>query len=341
MLNTQDNSKNFPFYIYQTKLSDIFSTVLKASDFKRKFFSFKINANRRASKQNESFFAIPLRGIGFSCAYEGSGYFGNTIYSCDQKIEVIFNSAEDIEIHCIKPSPIVESIWKKTAASILETEPSAIKINTVFPSDEIPNMPEEISSNISVMTSLLKKCCIDIQKKRFHDPVPIKVKKQLTSAQKNKWNNDSFKGEPFHTTSFASAVVEVEMDPYTYGEKIKGIWMAINCGTVFDKKAAERTTKLAILQELTTLVENQTLQCDKFHIDFIESDKEPGQIGELVHNTIPAAFSSALSLALLTQINTLPVSQSQLFELIKLREFENTQEQKSREDEKNENTPDA
>lgn len=341
LMNLQEKKKTFPFSVLQTNPESAFSKVLTVSDFNRKFFSFQINATRRAQKQNESFFALPLRGIGFSCAYEGSGYFGKTIYSCDQKMEVTFNSSDDIEIHSIKPSPIVETIWKRAAADILETEPSNIKINSVFPADEIPNMPEETSSNISVMTFLLKKCCQDIQKKRFHDPVPIKVKKQLSPSQKNKWDNETFKGSPFFTTSFASCVVEIELDPYTYSEKIKGIWMVIDCGKLFDMKAAERTTKLAIQQELTTLVENQTVDYDSINIEFITSDNEPGQIGELVHNTLPAAFSSALSLALSTQINTLPASQSLLFELIKQREFENIQEQKIKEESENENTSDA
>lgn len=320
--NIERKDVTFPFNIPATEISETLSKSIQESDFNRKFISFGINASNRARHNKNSFFALPLRGIGFSCAYDGSGYLGETIFSCDHKMEVTFTASDKVEIHSIKPSSVVESIWKKKAAEILQIEPSAVSINSSFPASEIPNIPEETSSNISVMTYLLTKCCQEIQKKRFHSPLPLKSKKTLPNSVKSKWNNEGFTGTPFHASSFASAVIELEMDPYTYMEKIKGLWMTINCGQLFDKKAAERTIKLAIQQELTTLVENSTITTDNYHIFFINSEESPAQIGELVHNTIPAAFSSALSLALSTRISTLPVSQDLLYELIKQREIE-------------------
>ena len=55
-------------------------------------------------------------------------------------------------------------------------------------------------------------------------------------------------------------------------------------------------------------------------VSFIESNNKPGQIGDLVRNTLPAAFSSALSLALATQLTRLPCTEKQIFDLIKKRE---------------------
>lgn len=312
---------------------------LAKSDFGRKFFTYRINAEKRALHNLNPFFALPLRGIGFACAYDGSGYFGKTIYSCDQKIEVTYNSPEDIEIHSFQPSVVVENIWKKTVSEILEVEPSAVHINSEYPAKDIPNIPEETSSSITVMTYLIQKCCEEIKKKRFKDPLPLKSKKQLPSYLKNKWNEASFSGIPFHAASFASVAIEIELDPYSYMEKIKGLWMTVDCGRLFDKKAAERSLKLAIQQELNILVSNSKVQCDDINITFIDSDETPGQIGELVHNTVPAAFSSALSLALSTPIASLPVSQSYLYELIKQRESEikETEEKNSENPEENAN----
>ncbi len=333
--------KAFPFTIPVSFTEETLLKSINESDFNRKFFSFRKNAEKRASRNSDSFFALPLRGIGFSCAYDGSGYFGKTIFSCDQKMEVIFNAADNIEIHCLKPSVVVENIWKKTVSEILQVDSSAVHINSEFPAKDIPNMPEETSSNISVMTYLLKKCCLEIQKKRFHSPLPISSKKSISPSIKNKWNNETFSGTPFHAASFASMVIELELDPYTYMEKIKGLWMTVNCGELFDKKAAERTLKLAIQQELLTLVENSKLQCDTIKIFFVDSEESPGQIGELVHNTVPAAFSSALSLALSTHIDTLPVSQSLIYDLIKERENEaDTEKKDNQEEQKNEDSND-
>ena len=114
-------------------------------------------------------------------------------------------------------------------------------------------------------------------------------------------------------------VVEVELDTYTYSEKIKGIWIAIDCGELFDEAAAQKSIKLEIQQELATLVKGKMVTCDQIKIQFIKSSHKSGQIGGLVHNSLPAAFSSALSLALTTQLTALPCTEVQLFELIKNR----------------------
>ena len=54
------------------------------------------------------------------------------------------------------------------------------------------------------------------------------------------------------------------------------------------------------------LVEEKSIHCDKISVKFIQSKNKSGQVGALVHNTLPAAFSSALSLALATQLTKLP-----------------------------------
>ena len=68
------------------------------------------------------------------------------------------------------------------------------------------------------------------------------------------------------------------------------------------------------------LVSGKTIPCDNISITFIQTRNNSGQIGELVRNTLPAAFSSALSLALATQLTKIPCTEKQLFELIKQRE---------------------
>ena len=68
------------------------------------------------------------------------------------------------------------------------------------------------------------------------------------------------------------------------------------------------------------LVSGKTIPCDNYTIEFIESDNKSGQISELIRNTLPAAFSSALSLALATQLNEIPCTENQLYTLMKERE---------------------
>jgi len=273
----------------------------------------------RTEKDSKPFFALPLRGIGLASGYVVSGYNGSTSFPFDQKIEVTLNTDDKLIIHSPKPSDVIQEIWKHTASEILQIQKQNVVINSEYNIEELPLNPEEVNASIGVMNELIKKCCQEIQKKRFHQALPITSKKGLARNTKAKWDKENFSGDPFITKSFAATIVEVELDTYTYSEKIKGIWMALDAGEIFDEAAAIRTVKLEIQQELGMLVKGKTVSCDSIKIVFLKSNNKSGQIGGLVHNTLPAAFASALSLALTEQVTELPCTESQLFTLIKER----------------------
>jgi hypothetical protein len=134
---------------------------------------------------------------------------------------------------------------------------------------------------------------------------------------KKHWNKENFSGIPFHTTSFASAVVEVELNPDTYKAKIKGIWLIIDCGEILSIKAAENTIRLEVQKELQGLVQDEKiiLPPNGLKVCFVESKNNPGQIGNLVHKVIPAAFTSALSQATSDLIYKIPVQEETLYEI--------------------------
>jgi len=329
---------DFPFDIQALDTESTIQTTIKKSDFNRKYASFHMEVIDRVQKDSKPFFALPLRGIGISSAYNGSGYLGESSFLNDSKVEVTLFKDEKAVIHSIKPSEVIQDIWKTTVSETLQIPKQNVQIDSSYEYDQLPEMPDDAFSTIGIANELIKKCCADIQKKRFHQALPLSCKKNITPSAKKAFDKENFKGNPFSSTSFASTAVEVELDPYTYNEKIKGIWITINCGVLFDKPAALRTVRLEVQQELSMLVEGKNVQCDNVSIEFIESEDKAGQIGGLIHNTLPAAFSSALSLALATQLTQLPCTEAQLFELIKERRTEpaehnteNTEENKTEE----------
>ena len=82
---------------------------------------------------------------------------------------------------------------------------------------------------------------------------------------------------------------------------------------------------MEIQQELTMLVKGKTVPCDAINIQFIQSNNHSGQVGGLIHNTLPAAFSSALSVALTTQLTEIPCTEDLLFQLIRDRTKEKSE----------------
>lgn len=335
-INKSQKTTDFPFELELPDTEAVIQNTIKVSDFNRKYSAFKMDAMNRLKKGSNPFFAIPLRGMGIATAYNSSNYLGTSVFTYNPKIEVTLFNDENVEIHALQASPVIQNIWKETASDILQLPKENIKIVSEFEIEDFPTSPENHYSSVGILNDLIKKCCTDIQKKRFHQPLPITSKKSVSAAKKN-WNNETFSGNPFTATSFASTAVEVQLDSFTYTATIKGIWITIDCGEIFDEVAAKRAIMLHIQQELTTLVKGATINCNKFSINFIQSKNKTGQIGELVHNTLPAAFAAALSMALQTQLSVLPCTEEQIYNLIQAREIEKEKELGSEEAAENEN----
>ena len=335
-INKSQKTTDFPFELELPDTEAVIQNTIKVSDFNRKYSAFKMDAINRLKKGSNPFFAIPLRGMGIATAYNSSNYLGTSVFTYNPKIEVTLFNDENVEIHALQASPVIQNIWKETASDILQLPKENIKIVSEFEIEDFPTSPENYYSSVGILNDLIKKCCTDIQKKRFHQPLPITSKKSVSAAKKN-WNNETFSGNPFTATSFASTAVEVQLDSFTYTATIKGIWITIDCGEIFDEVAAKRAIMLHIQQELTTLVKGATINCNKFSINFIQSKNKTGQIGELVHNTLPAAFAAALSMALQTQLSVLPCTEEQIYNLIQAREIEKEKELGSEEAAENEN----
>lgn len=311
-MNNFERKFSLPFTFTNEKVREAFSAIEKMYDVNRKFISYRMESkNRKIDIKNLHNF--PLRGIGVACGFNGIGYFGSNIFACNQKMEATLESDGTLEIHALQPSASTLEVWKNTAAQILEIDPKQIKLNSIFDVNEDLSVPENVYANVSVMTYLLKKCCQDIQSKRFRKPLPITSTKGFTSAQKKVWNKEKFSGSPFFLSSFGTVVLELEINPYTYKIYIKNVKAVLNAGKIGIPKIAENSVKLSIQHALTELVVDENLHCDQISVSFVQSDNDPTQIDGLISRILPAAFTSALSQATGHEINTIPVKPQHFF----------------------------
>lgn len=307
--------KNYmPFNFNLKKIEDALKAISSFSDFERRFVSYRQESHYyKTLPHSYEPYNMPLRGIGISCAMDGSGYFGTSIIGCEQKMEATFNKDGTLSLHALPPSDSIFEIWKNTAAEILEIEPKMVKLNSEFDLKDESLIPENMYSNLSIMTQLLKKCCTAIQNKRFRNPLPISVSKKITPLQLKQWNKENFSGVPFHSTSFASAVIDLEVDACTFKIDIRSIWIIINAGKIVISKAAEQTVRLAVNHILTELITDEYIDSKKVKISFIQSEAEPCQLGGLITKVIPAAFSSAISQATARMVTHLPIKSNSLY----------------------------
>jgi len=152
-----------------------------------------------------------------------------------------------------------------------------------------------------LINDLIKKACIDIQKKRFRETLPISITKLYKQQKENKNSNISQK-------TWGAAVVELECSGISLQPSITGIWLVVNAGKILNKEKARNS----LLLDIETVVSKLylPLQADQQYysvkqpvaknipitIDFIESSAEPKNIGELAYGLIPAAALNALQL---------------------------------------------
>ncbi|MGP1458980.1 MAG: xanthine dehydrogenase family protein molybdopterin-binding subunit, partial [Treponema sp.] len=317
---TADCVQKSPFAFKIPKADTAIQASLTQSGFKRKYASFRMpkipEKSKAAAQTYDAFENLPLRGIGLSCAYGGSCFLGSMFNACAQKLEVTLTGEGTLVIKAAEPSETVALIWKKIASELLELPSESVKIEPEGEGRTEVGIPENFCNNISIMTMLLRRCCSEIQKKRFHSPLPITSKKAVTPAMKKQWNAAAFAGSPFYGAAFGAAAVELELNADTFKECVKGIWLVIDCGEIFSVKAAENAVRLSVRQELESLMEDSSVGCSSIFVSFIQSNRPPCQINRIVHSLIPAAFACAASQALGEPLTKLPCTKEMFFELL-------------------------
>ncbi len=306
-----------PFQFSGENVMETIQAVCHSSDFVRKYTTYRLNEVNRYLQNNNSPFAPPLRGIGFACGFSGSGYNGTSFIKTNPSLEVTLETDGSLHIHALPTSSSVWNIWKGIAASTLGISEKSIVLNSEFTIEKEPEAPETISSNISIMTQLLKSACESLRRKKDSAVLPLTIKKTVTLSKKNMWNKEAFAGTPFLNTAFAACAVEVELDSCTYREHIRGIWIVVDAGKIFSAKAAESTIKSTIQQTLNELLADDVVHCPNIRVQFVQSSGEPKQIDGIVYSLLPAAFASALSQALAITVTRLPIQSDTLYKLTK------------------------
>ena len=312
-------SANFSFEI--EKFDETLDALAKCSDFARKHASFRLDSlnwkSGNGPKEYASVFSAPIRGIGFSCAFEGSGYFNWETKNSNKFLEVTLETENCVSVRCPPVSEAVKEIWIKIAAGALEVPSVEVKIDSDFKSDEEPVLPENAYSGIGTLTRLFENCCETIKKKKSHQTLPFMVKKKITDLKKITWDAQTFSGNPFLSLSFAAVSVEIEINPCTYREAIKSVDLVINGGRILNAKTAAAAVRLSVQRTLSALVRGETVECRDVTIRFMQSEAEPAQIGELACQAIPAAYTQALSQALNCTFDSLPLESQSLYAKIK------------------------
>jgi len=325
---------------------NLIKSTIKISDYKHKWASYELLRKSRKGKKPEK--GENPRGIGIAVGYQGNGllYHGedNGAYS----VEVTLTKEGILEIKTsITSMEDYTRIWRKVAMETMSIEPEMVRIIASNAPDCGPSCS---GRNITAVTKLVEKCCLTIRKQRFHDPLPITVRRSIKpqygtlmggrfTAPEGK--NLDING--FSKLGLACAVVEVSIDLIECIPVIRGIWLGIDGGKLISAHRAKRNLTRAAVQALgwaytenieyvdgvipTDQYNNFTIfspmEIPPIHIDFFSEDvTEPKGVSDLPFTCIPAAFLQAVSQAMDHGFKTLPLKRKDIWEILRARNID-------------------
>jgi CO/xanthine dehydrogenase Mo-binding subunit len=291
-----------------------------------------------------------LRGIGIALGYQGSGLLYPGVDKGNYSIELTLEKDGSLQIKTsmVSSDDNYSRVWPAMAAEILAIEGDMVRIinNAAAPDSG----PATASRNIAVLTRLVEQACLAIRKLRFRDPLPITVRKTVRPQKNPLWEaripppeGKSLDAAGLARPGWASAVVEVEIDPVEYIPKIRGVWMAVDGGKIISEERARRALKISAVQALGWAFREQIAysggaltqaQFERYdipspgeippvHIDFIWNDTSgPKGIGELPFTCVPAAYVQAVSQAMDHHFQSIPLRREDIWEAGKLKKPE-------------------
>ncbi len=311
MKNILSNKAKYPFQFDTSTYESVLKTALQKSDFYRKYEIYTLNPYTKKSRG--SYF--PVRGIGLATAYEANGFLGAMVDTSLHSVEVTIDINSKVIIKVLNASETIATIWKEIASSILSVNIEDVVIDSLFYQNEEASIPETMLNNMYITSQLLKKACTAVQKSRFHQPLPISVKRTFNLANKKTWNSERFSGKPFYVTSWIALVAEIELVLPISSFEVRNIYISIDAGNVMNKRKARYAIQSCVKRILSQIMKNQVYSEPDISITFLESTDEPKQIRELVYNTLPAALTNALSHTVQEILHEFPIEQETIFEL--------------------------
>jgi CO/xanthine dehydrogenase Mo-binding subunit len=331
------------------------SAVTSTSDYNRKWASYELLKQSRREKTLAYEKGENLRGIGLTVGFQGNGllYHGEDkgIYS----VEVTLTKDGFLEIKTSITSSEEEyvRIWAKIANDVLSIEEEKIRL---ISQQTLDGGPSCASRNITALTKLVEKCCQAIRKQRFHDPLPITVRRSVKPQYGSLWQNRFLPREGknmdisgFSRLGMAACVVEVSIDLVECIPQIRGIWLAIDGGKIISENRARRNITRGATQALgwafsenieysegalpkakyDKFVISSCLDIPVLGVEFMTTgSSETKGIGELPFTCIPAAFLQAVSQAMDHCYKNIPLRRKEIWEIARLRNSDAQQGQK-------------
>jgi len=321
------------------------------SDYRRKWSSYELLRQSRRGKPLLAEKEENPRGVGIALAYQGNGllYSGRDRGAYAVEVTLTKESILEIKASITSADGDFERIWAKAAGEIMSIDPSMVRVNTAGAPDCGPSCA---SRNITAVTRLVEKCCLAIRKQRFHDPLPITVRRSAKPQGGSLYggvfaapDGKTLDAGSFSRPGMAAAVVEVSVDLIECIPKIRSVWLCVGGGKIVSENRARRSLARSAVQALGWAYSESigyvdgVLPLEQYNnyvipplasippvnISFLAGAGDGAEtrgIGELPFNCIPAAFAQAVSQAMDCFCSSIPVTRKDIWDIVRRRNAE-------------------
>jgi CO/xanthine dehydrogenase Mo-binding subunit len=322
--------------IKDTFREEIIDTARAMSGYQRKWAAYELlRTNRRKAAASEYSINEPLRGIGIAFSYQGYSFLYDyrPLLSKSPEESVLLTLEKDgsLEIRTNYPWGINQlTCWETLAEKILGVKKVRVLLQSQDALRPVPETgPACLSRGIGIVTPLIEKACKTIAKQRFRDPLPITIERKYRMSKAPAWGKQDqcYDQNSLDSLGWGCAVVETEIDTVTYSPRIRGVWLAIDGGTIIAEDRAQKNIHNTAMNALSWAMHEKIRYKDgkidsgvainypipgieespNIFIEFIKSEGASKAIGGLPFSIIPAAYVQALSQALDYPFESYPI----------------------------------
>lgn len=293
----------------------LIESAVEMSDFSRKY-----SANEMLKKRRELSNLIPeyLRGIGMATCFHGGGFMSDSMAN---SASVTVKLGSESELSILTSSATVPEttacVLAESAARILNLDSSQVHVEPADTKVVPDSGPAVFSRDVTVVHRLLVSCCQTIQKQRFRAPLPMEMTRNRSGGRGRRWDPEGFRGAPFSPLSWASCVVEIELDVVTFEIEIRGIWLAIDPGSLLNEKLATSLVE-SELKYAVELCGGESRSFEPSIIFLQRSGTRPAALDGIATNAFAPAFVSAVSQATGFYFDSLPLSKTLIIEYVEM-----------------------
>ena len=284
-----------------TKWRELRARLVAESDFHRRYAAHELLRKRRAAAGGGR---LEWRGVGCALAAQRptlpEGWEPGALH-----VRLEQGGTVTVGVGAVGAGRRLVEAWRALVAEALGVAPNKVRF-----SDDAPEPGPAIGSRgVTEVARALDAACRSINKRRFHDPLPLQSRRKLGAGPT--------------VDALAGCVTEVRIDPAELGLIVEAVYLVVWVGRVLDRHGADWELRRAVDRALHWTLQDrdgraaQSLRMHppKVTTGFVPSQKRDPVLGlaTLALQTVPAAVCSAASQAADRFYGSVPIEPAELF----------------------------